>query len=66
MSMEDLHSELQKRGERLHVIVVTADDDADTRDQAMRIGAKAFFRKPVDAAALLDAIEWALREENEP
>ncbi len=65
MSMTDLHSELQKCGSQLHVIVVTANDDAETRDQARRINAEGFFRKPVDATALLDAIEWALRQEND-
>ena len=65
MSMADLHSGLQGRGAQLHVIVVTADDDAETRDQARNMNAKAFFRKPVDATALLDAIEWALRQEKD-
>ena len=65
MSMADLHSELQGRGAQLHVIVVTADDDAETREQARNMNAKAFFRKPVDATALLDAIEWALRQEKD-
>ena len=64
MSMEELHSELQKRDVRLHVIVVTADDDAEMRSQAKRIDAEAFFRKPVDAKALLDVIEWAMHSEN--
>ena len=63
MSMEELHSELQGRGANLHVIVVTADNDEETRRQAERAGAEAFFLKPVDARALLDAIEWALRSE---
>ena len=65
MSMADLHSGLQGRGAQLHVIVVTADDDAETREQARNMNAKAFFRKPVDATALLDAIEWALRQEKD-
>lgn len=65
MSMEELHSELQGRGANLHVIVVTADNDAETRRRARRIDAEAFFRKPVDARALLDAIEWTLRSEND-
>jgi len=61
MSMADLHLELQKRGSRLHIIIVTADDDLETRAQARRLNAEGFFRKPVDATALLDAIAWALR-----
>ena len=66
MSMEELHTELQSRGAQLHVIVVTADDDVETKNQAKSINAEAFFRKPVDAKALLDAIEWVMREDNEP
>lgn len=42
------------------VIVVTADEDPDMRYQAKQAGAVAFFRKPVDGPALLDAIAWAV------
>jgi FixJ family two-component response regulator len=62
ISMADLHLELQKHGSRLRVIIVTADDDSETRAQARRMNAEGFFRKPVDATALLDAIAWALRQ----
>ena len=30
---------------------------------ARELGARAFFRKPVDAAALLDSIEWVTRKD---
>jgi FixJ family two-component response regulator len=30
---------------------------------ARKLGAQAFFRKPVDAAALLDSIDWVTRAE---
>jgi len=42
------------------VIVIAADDDPESRKRARAIEAKAFFRKPVDGMALLDAIHWAL------
>ena len=42
------------------VVVVTAAEDPRSRRQARDMGAVAFFRKPVDGAALLDAIAWAL------
>ena len=64
MSGEELLAELNARGIHLPVIVVTADDDTETRSKAQRMKATAFFRKPVDGAALLDAIAWALRENN--
>ena len=40
------------------VIALSAQDDAATRDRARELGAVAFFRKPVDDQALLDAIHW--------
>ncbi len=53
-------TELASRGISMPVIVVTADEDPETRVWARRMGAVAFFRKPVDGPALLDAIAWAL------
>ena len=64
LSGEELVEELNERGIHLPIIIVTADDDAETRSKAQTMKATAFFRKPVDGTALLDAIEWALRENN--
>ncbi len=64
MSGEELQTELQARGIQLPIVVVTADDDPGTRLKAQKMNASAFFRKPVDGTALLDAIEWALRPDN--
>jgi len=47
----------------LPVIALSPDDDAATRQRARALGAQAFFRKPVDAAALLDSIDWVMRAE---
>jgi len=47
----------------LPVIALCGRDDAQTRRTARELGARAFFRKPVDAAALLDSIEWVTRTE---
>jgi FixJ family two-component response regulator len=44
----------------LPVIVVSASDDIRLREQARKLGAASFFRKPVDDQALLDAIWWAI------
>jgi FixJ family two-component response regulator len=41
------------------VIFVTAYDTEENRAEAKNVGAAAFFRKPVDGQALLDAIAWA-------
>jgi len=55
-----LQGELNKRHINLPVIAVSARDDADTRDMARQLGARYFFRKPVDDQALIDAIQWLL------
>jgi len=55
-----LQAELSSRDISMPVIVITADEDPDTRRRARQAGAAAFFRKPVDGPALLDAIEWAV------
>ena len=41
--------------------VISGDDDPAIRRAAQRMNAAAFFRKPVDGSALLDAIDWAVR-----
>jgi len=56
----DLQQKLTEAGILLPVIVVSASDDEQVRDTARRLGAKSFFRKPVDAHALLDAIMWVV------
>ena len=59
----ELQAELVKKGIKLPVIFVTADDNKQLRKQARKVKALGFFRKPVDGPALLDAIAWA-RETN--
>jgi FixJ family two-component response regulator len=61
LSGEQLQAELEARDVDLPVIVVTADDEPETRLEAHKMKAAGFFRKPVDGTALLDAIDWALR-----
>jgi FixJ family two-component response regulator len=56
----ELPALLDQAGHRLPVIFVTAHDTPETRDLAQRAGAVAYFRKPVDDQALLDAISWAI------
>jgi FixJ family two-component response regulator len=56
----DLPHLLLKAGHRLPVIIVTAHDTPLTRAHAQSAGAAAYFLKPVDDQALLDAIAWAL------
>lgn len=53
-----LRSRLQEVATAVPLIALTADDDIATRHRARELGACACFRKPVDAAALLDSILW--------
>ncbi len=55
----DLQEKLASMEIRIPVITVSAFDDAETRERARILGAVAFFRKPVDGEALIDAIHWA-------
>lgn len=47
----------------LPVIALSADDDTASAALARELGARSFFHKPVDAAALLDAIEWSTQND---
>jgi FixJ family two-component response regulator len=59
MSGLDLKAELDARGIHLPFILLTAHDTEETRNAARSAGAAAYFRKPVDIEALLDAIQWS-------
>ena len=50
-----LQAELASKGISAPVIVVTADEDPDTRHRARETGAVAFFRKPVVFCLVLAA-----------
>jgi len=56
-----LHAALLAVARVLPVIALSASDDPMASRLARELGARSFFRKPVDAAALLDAIEWAMQ-----
>jgi len=56
----DLQQRLSAEGIKIPVIVISASDDVETRERARELGAIAFFRKPIDDQALLDAVWWAI------
>ena len=56
-------SKLRAMAAAVPVIALSARDGAEARRLARELGAAAFFRKPVDAAALLDAIDWVTSAE---
>ena len=62
MSGDEMVLELKNRKINLPIIVITADYNVDAKRKAEEINAVGFYRKPVDGTALLDAINWILRE----
>lgn len=61
----ELHRKLAAEGARVSFIFVTAFDTPAARREAREAGAIAYFRKPVDDQALIDAIQWAMSREEE-
>lgn len=57
----ELQRQLNARGVRLPVIVMTAQGDIPVAVQAMKAGAVDFLEKPLDADRLLDAVNRALQ-----
>jgi FixJ family two-component response regulator len=57
-----VHARLSVVATMLPLIALSAADDASAQRTADELGARAFFRKPVDAAALIDSIDWAIRK----
>jgi FixJ family two-component response regulator len=56
----DVQQALALADRRLPIVIVTGDDSPDSRERALKLGAKAYLRKPVDDAILLDAIRTAI------
>lgn len=48
------------------VLIVSAQDSAESRRRALDLGAKGYLAKPVDREALLSAIDAAIGSETEP
>ena len=59
MSGLDLKGLLESARVHLPLVLLTAHDTDETRAAARNAGAAAYFRKPVDIQALLDAVRWA-------
>lgn len=59
----DLKRQLNIAGNNTPVIFLTGHDTEEIRAAANEAGAAGYFRKPVDAQALLDAIQWALNKQ---
>jgi FixJ family two-component response regulator len=57
----DLQQELARRGQKIPIVFITAFGDETVRSRALAAGAVACLFKPFSEAALLDAVEAALR-----
>jgi two-component system response regulator FixJ len=60
----DVMEKLISKGIRTPIICITAFDDARSRERARGLKATAYFTKPVDDQALIDAINWAIQNKN--
>ncbi len=56
----DVQQALRRLDGHVPVLVLTGDDSADHHQRAMRHGAAAYLRKPVDDALLIESIEMAV------
>jgi FixJ family two-component response regulator len=56
MSGLELQRRLRNEGSTLPVIIITAFDDARSREQAKRLGCIAYLRKPCEAETILTAL----------
>jgi len=59
----EVQTRLLQSGARIPAIIITGHDSLASREQAMSGRPSAYFRKPVDGQALLDAIDFALGQE---
>ncbi len=59
----ELKQALNAAHSELPLIFLTAHDTPESREAAHEAGAEGYFRKPVDTQALLDAVHWALNEQ---
>lgn len=57
----ELQARLLDAGIRMPVIFITGQDRAGMEEYAMKLGASAYLRKPIDEETLLDAIRQALK-----
>ena len=58
-----LKEKLNRDGNTIPVIMITADEDGNARKKAVALGVAGFFHKPVDGRSLVDAVEFALSQE---
>ena len=57
---------LKADGKRLSIVVITAHDEPETREQCLAAGACAYLRKPLEDRLLLNAISAAVGQARRP
>ena len=62
----ELRRRLVGSGHDAPVIFITAQDEEPAREEARQLGCIAYFRKPVEGSALLEAIRRGLRMDSNP
>ena len=63
MSGLDLQRRLREEGSTIPVIIITAFDDARSREQAERVGCVAYLRKPCEAETILALLRRLAHDE---
>ena len=58
----EVQAALVRSGSAVPVVIITGDDSAESRERTLRQGARAYLRKPVDDAMLIDAIQTAVQD----
>ncbi len=64
MSGLDLLSRLRETGNHLPVLLITAHDDVQTREQAAKLGCAAYLRKPLNPSKLLQEISRIIERQD--
>jgi FixJ family two-component response regulator len=60
LSGQEVHQALILAGAQFPIIIITAHDGPDTREQCMRLGAVFYLRKPLEADTLLQTVRSAV------
>ena len=60
VSINDLKVKIRQKKADFPAILISSQNNDESRQKALLINASGLFRKPVDGPALIDAIRWAI------
>ena len=63
LSGVDVQRDLNRMRARIPVIIITANDSSEAREECLRLGAYDFLSKPISMPILLDAVAGALHHD---